>query len=114
MNPAVSIGVWISEKRYVHNLLFLISISLFQFLGALLALFIGYIMRVTVTDPETGGKYLVPNVYTSAAPLLLTTDGMPSYGQIMLSETIGTFIFVLTSLSARDYMKRNRDGSGVI
>ena len=54
-NPAVSIGVWISEKRYVHNLLFLISISLFQFLGALLALCIGYIMRVTVTDPETGG-----------------------------------------------------------
>ena len=71
-------------------------------------------MRVTVTVPETGEKYLVPNVYTSAAPLLLTTDGMPSYGQIMLSESIGTFVFVLTSLTARDYMKRQQENSSVI
>lgn len=34
------------------------------------------------------------------------TDGMPSYGQIMLSETIGTFILVLTSLSARGFVQR--------
>ena len=27
LNPAVSIGVWLSEQRYVYNLLFLIFVS---------------------------------------------------------------------------------------
>jgi len=47
-----------------------------------------------------------PNVYASPPPLIITTDGMPSYGQIMLSETIGAFILVITVLSARGYIKR--------
>ena len=71
-------------------------------------------MRVTVTDSETGAKYLEPNVYTSAPPILLTTDGMPSYGQIMLSETIGTFVFILTAVTARDYMKKHAESKSII
>ena len=47
-NPAISLGVYISEKRYVHNLLYLIFIIIAQTLGALLALPIGYLVRVTI------------------------------------------------------------------
>ena len=45
-------------------------------------------------------------MYAEAPPLLIATDGMPSYGQIMLSETLGTFILVLASLAARGFIKR--------
>ena len=47
-NPAFSLGVYISEKRYVHNLLYLIFMMLAQTTGALLALPIGYLVRVTI------------------------------------------------------------------
>ena len=75
--------------------------------GALVALGLGYMIRVTVTIDETGEKYLEPSVYPSTPPILLTTDGMPSYGQIMLSETIGAFILVLASISVRGFIKKS-------
>ena len=85
----------------------MIFIIMAQMFGALCALGLGYMIRVTVTIDETGEKYLEPNVYPSTPPILLTTDGMPSYGQIMLSETIGTFILVLASISVRGFIKKS-------
>ena len=105
LNPAISIGVWLSEKRYVQNLMFMILIHVAQCLGAIVALSLGFMLRVSVTEPNTGEKYLLPDAYASTPPLLVSADGIPSYGQIMLSETIGTFIFVLVAVKAREHMK---------
>ena len=75
---------------------------------------LGYLIRVTVTDQETGQKYLEPNVYATPPPLLIATDGMPSYGQIMLSETIASFILVLTSVTVRNYEKKQSSMGAVV
>ena len=80
LNPSISLGVYISTKKYVNNMLFMVFTMVAQTIGCLLALSIGYMVRVTVTDPVTGKEYLEPNVYSSPPPLLISTDGMPSYG----------------------------------
>ena len=105
LNPAVSMGVFLVERNYAKHAVYVVAVSLAQVAGALIALSIGYMLRVTVTIEGTDEKYLEPNVYPTTPTIVLTTDGMPSYGQIMLSETIGSFILVLTSVSARSYIK---------
>ena len=35
------------------------------------------------------------------------TDGLPSYGQIMLSEFVATFILVLTNVAARVHIEKD-------
>lgn len=42
-----------------------------------------------------------------APPILVSTDGKPAYGQVMLAETIGTFFFVLTILIAKKEISEN-------
>ena len=54
LNPSISLGVYISTKRYVKNLLFMIFIIVAQTVGCLGGLGIGYLLRVTVTDEATG------------------------------------------------------------
>ena len=71
-----------------------------------MALGFGYLLRVTIQRKVEGEQYLEPNVYASAPPLLLTTDGMPCYGQMMLSECMAAFILVLTSATVREHMKK--------
>ena len=45
-----------------------------------------------------------------APPILVSTDGKPAYGQVMLAETIGAFIFVLIVLVAKkEIAVNNRD-----
>lgn len=61
-----------------------------------------------MVNEETGSKYLEPNVYATPPPLLIAVDGTPSYGQIMLSETIAAFILVITSLAARGHIKKGQ------
>ena len=95
------------SKAYTGNALYLVGFMIAQVAGALLSLVFGYMLRVRVKDEETGKDYLEPNVYASPPPILITTDGMPSYGQIMLSETIGTFILVIVSLQARSYISHS-------
>ena len=107
LNPCVSIGVYMKSKAYTGNALYLVGFMIAQVAGALLSLVFGYMLRVRVKDEETGKDYLEPNVYASPPPILITTDGMPSYGQIMLSETIGTFILVIVSLQARSYISQS-------
>ena len=52
LNPAVSVGVYIAEKRYSHNLLFMIIIVIGQVVGGLFGLGFGYLIRVTVPKDE--------------------------------------------------------------
>ena len=104
LNASVTLGVYVSTKRYVNNLLFMIFIIVMQTVGCLFALGLGYLLRVQMTDEASGNKYLEPNVYATPPPLLIAVDGTPSYGQIMLSETIAAFILVITSLTARGFI----------
>ena len=105
LNPSITLGVYVTERDYKKHVVYLIILSLAQLGGALMALSLGYLLRVTVTIEGTEEQFLEPNVYPKTPPIILSTDGMPGYGQIMLSETIGTFILVLTSVSARTYIK---------
>ena len=107
LNPCISIGVYIGQKVYLKRAIIMVLFIVAQFFGALLALVLGYLLRVRVKDEATGDEYLEPNVYASPPPILITTDGMPSYGQIMLSETIGAFFLVIVSLQARRFIKNN-------
>ena len=111
LNPAVTLGVFMAQKLYSKHLIFMIALMVAQSVGCLLALGLGYLLRVTIKVNGTDEKYLEPNVYARAPPLILATDGMPSYGQMMLSETLATFILVLTALSARNYMKKNPEAN---
>ena len=77
-----------------------------QVLGALFALPIGYLLRVTVHDAN-GNESFEPGVNSFAPPILINSDGKPAYGQVMLAETIGTFFFVLTILIAKKEIKEN-------
>ena len=107
LNPCISIGVYIWQKVYLKRAIIMVLFIVAQFFGALLALVLGYLLRVRVKDEKTGDDYLEPNVYASPPPILIKTDGMPSYGQIMLSETIGAFFLVVVSLQARRFIKNN-------
>ena len=50
INPAVTLGVYIEEREYRNNLCFTLMIWLAQILGAIFALPIGYMLRVTIHD----------------------------------------------------------------
>ena len=63
LNPSITVGVYISEKEYYHNVCYLLLIIAMQTFGCLLALGFGYILRVTVNVQGTDEKYLEPNVY---------------------------------------------------
>lgn len=100
INPAVTIGVYIERKEYAKNIWFAIMIMLAQFAGAVFALVIGYMLRVTVIT-SSGIESFSPRVNTFAPPILISTDGKPSYGQVMLGETIATFVFVMMVLTMK-------------
>ena len=100
INPAVTIGVYIEQKEYAKNICFAIMIMLAQFAGAVFALVIGYMLRVTVIT-SSGIESFSPRVNTFAPPILISTDGKPSYGQVMLGETIATFVFVMMVLTMK-------------
>ena len=63
LNPAISVGVYIGEKKYVKHLLFMVFLSLAQMIGALTGLGLGYLLRVTIKGNQTDEQYLEPNVY---------------------------------------------------
>ena len=44
---------------------------------------------------------MTPGLYQFSPPLLIFTDGKPSYGQIMLAEFIGSYIFISIVLVAK-------------
>lgn len=86
-----------------------LGIFLAQVLGAVCALPVGYLLRVTVHETN-GMESFEPGVNSFAPPILVSTDGKPAYGQVMLAETIGAFVFVLTVLIAKkEIYENNKD-----
>ena len=54
LNPSISIGVYMQQKRFGKWLLFMIFEMIVQTLGCLTALAIGFLVRVRVNDEATG------------------------------------------------------------
>ena len=56
-----------------------LGIIIAQVLGAVFALAIGYLLRVTVHEVN-GMESFEPGVNSFAPPILVSTDGKPAYG----------------------------------
>ena len=81
LNPAVSLGVFVTTRKYYKNLLFLLFTMLAQFVGAFLTLAAGYLMRVKIKYDDDGDQmYMKPDLYSFSPPVLVNSDGAPSYG----------------------------------
>ena len=68
LNPAVSVGVYFSERRFLPHMVYMIFYIVAQTMGALLALCFGYLVRVTVDKEGTDMQYLVPSVHADVPP----------------------------------------------
>ena len=109
INPAATLGVYIERKELGTNGIFAMAIVLAQVLGAICALSVGYMLRVTFIGHE-GHETFSPGVNSWAPPILVSTDGKPAYGQVMLAETIGGFFYVIMVLFAkREIAENDRD-----
>ena len=53
-------------------------------------------LRVTVDGGDA-----VPTILQFSPTILIASDGIPAKGQVLLAETIGTFLFVLIVLSCK-------------
>ena len=100
LNPAITLGVYISQKELGKNGVFAMGIVIAQVLGALAALPVGYMLRVSFADQQ-GHENLEPGINAWAPPILVATDGKPAYGQVMLAEVIGGFLVVMSVLKAK-------------
>lgn len=72
-----------------------------QLFGAFLGLGLGYLLRIQQTMEDNETMYMTPDVNNFSPPILLATDGKPTYGQVMLSEFIATYIFISIVLVAK-------------
>ena len=100
LNPAITLGVYIAQKELNKNGCYAMGIVLAQVLGALAALPVGYMLRVSYAD-EHGHEMLEPGINSFAPPILVNTDGKPAYGQVMLAEVIGGFFVIMAVLYAK-------------
>ena len=104
LNPGVSFGVYIEQKKYASNLCLLAMYMFAQTLGCFCALMIGFLLRVSIPVEDVPNEYyFIPGVRGLTPPILATADGMPAYGQVMLAEIFGSTILVLTILYAKKF-----------
>ena len=80
LNPAVSIGVYIKSRKFYGNFLFLLFTMLAQLIGALIGLAFAFLLRVQQTIEDTDIVYMTPDLNSFSPPILISTDGKPSYG----------------------------------
>ena len=104
LNPSVSLGVYIEQRKYASNACFLLMLMFAQALGSFCALMIGFLLRVSIpVDGLDNEYYFIPGVKGLTPPILATADGMPAYGQVMLAEIFGSTILVLTILFTKRF-----------
>ena len=110
INPAISLGVYTQQRKYVANLCFLILLIIAQILGAGFALAFGFLLRVSLPVPNSSPQtyYFIPDVKGMVPPILLSADGYPAFGQVMLAEIIGGMIFTMTVLYCKRFQYHYR------
>ena len=81
LNPAVSLGVYIERQKFSKNILYLIMLATAQQLGCFCALAIGYMVRITMQEPDLTDKYyFVPSQNAFYPKIIDQTEGLPAYG----------------------------------
>lgn len=66
-------------------------------------------LRVTIPDANLAGRFhLVPDQYPFYPKVLLATDGLPAYGQVFLSESLGSMFFVMVYLTGKFELERGK------
>lgn len=110
-NPAVSLGVFISEGEHGKNFCFLLMILLSQFLGGGLAMGLSYLsLYETQPPPTTVPAELVPRLCPQAYPMIGgepdcdNWEGIGEFSfdwQVLVNEIICTFIFVSVILMVK-------------
>jgi len=110
INPAISVGVYTQQRKYIGNLCYLILLIIAQCLGAGFALAFGFLLRVSLPVPNTYPQqyYFIPDVKGMVPPILLSANGQPAFGQVMLAEIIGGLIFTLVVLYAKRFQYHYR------
>lgn len=100
-NPAVTLGVWVRERKYAENFCFMLFIIISQITGALVGMMLGYsVLRVkvehdyTILPSQIG--LLLPSQYTGEDALKDKTiiDFVENWTTFYM-EVICTFVFVL-------------------
>jgi glycerol uptake facilitator-like aquaporin len=105
LNPCISLGAFLNQKEYATDLCFLATYMLSQLLGALIALFPAYLLRVKVPRLSGEGYYFVPDQNPFYPAVVDETFGLSCYGQVFLAESIGAFLLVLSFLHLKKMVK---------
>jgi len=106
LNPALTLGVYIERNKYWTYSWWCFCIILFQMIGAFGGIGLGWLLRVTM--PKTADQesdhdfYFVPGQYPFYPKIIDETKGLPAYGQVFLSELLGSMILVLVCLNIKD------------
>ena len=75
INPAISLGVYTQQRKYIGNLCYLVLLIIAQVLGSLFALAFGFLLRVSLPVANTYPQkyYFVPDVKGMVPPILAST-----------------------------------------
>jgi len=97
-NPAVTLGVYIREKKYAENFVFLLMIITSQIMGALTGMMLAYlVLRIEKDGQHTVLPANIPLLLPSTITKEQIDAGDVTLGQNMTSfymEVICTFVFV--------------------
>jgi glycerol uptake facilitator-like aquaporin len=103
LNPALTLGVFIERAKWVSYGAWAFIIIVFQFLGSLCGVGIGWMLRVTVhSRTDADEDYYVPGQYPFYPKIVDETRGLPAYGQVFLAELLGSMVFILVVLNVKD------------
>jgi glycerol uptake facilitator-like aquaporin len=116
-NPAISLGVYISEKKFGENLVPLLIMIVGQFAGAFLGLLFGYLALVAKDDMQTAADLLqadynasvpeswlgmiIPKTASNRADIGTATDGFSRDWQTFWAMLVTSLILVLTVVSVK-------------
>lgn len=108
-NPAVTLGVYIREKNYAENFLFMVMIIASQISGALVGMMLAYLVLRVAKDGEytvlpgnvpllLPSEFMIPDGTTGVKPIDSGSVTLDEAFTTTYMEVICTFIFVLTIL----------------
>lgn len=82
INPAISLGVYTQQRKYIGNLCYLVLLIIAQVLGCFFALTLGFLLRVSIPVPNTNPPqyFFIPGVKGLVPPILEPANGNPAFG----------------------------------
>jgi glycerol uptake facilitator-like aquaporin len=101
INPGVTMAVFIEQCKPM-NLFYMIAIILAQAAGAIVSVFLGFLLRVTIPVPGVEGAVAwIPNVTGFYPKLAMSVAPASALYQIILAEFIGSFMFYFVILHVK-------------